>query len=286
VSGDLRVDGTIWVLLPIHDRRPVTERFVRSLAAQTDTNFQLILIDDGSTDGSAESVCSILPGTTVIRGRGDWWWAGGLEQGRRWLLRHKWSPGDLVLLANANTVLDSSFLADGRTALAPAHKGLLLAQLYRFSDGSYEESGVHANWRTLEFTGVSDPSLINCFSTRGLLIRVDDFIAIGSFHTTLLPHYGSDYEFTIRARRRGFSLVSDPKFKLRYDESTSGRILPPPRSFRSFLRTSVSKRNVDSPLYWTMFILLSCPPLLIPGNLLRIWKSFARSLAHVCRHPG
>jgi GT2 family glycosyltransferase len=283
VSADAAVDGTIWVLLPIHDRRQVTERFVESLAAQIDRNYRLILIDDGSTDGSADAVCSVLPETTVIRGRGNWWWGGGLQQGRLWLLRHKWGRGDLVLLANANTVFEPDFLAEGRLALAHHPRALLQAQLYRLSDGSFVEAGVHVDWRALRFTGVADTSAINCLSTRGLLMRADDFIAIGGFHPRLLPHYGSDYEFTIRAKRRGYALISDPSFKLSYDEETSGRRPAEVGSVRLFLKTSFSKRTIENPAYWTTFILLSCPPRLVPRNLLRVWKTFARQLVQARR---
>ena len=286
LSPNSEVGGTIWVLLPIHDRRPVTERFVRSLAAQTDTDFHLILIDDGSTDGSAEAVCELLPRTTVIRGRGNWWWGGGLQQGRLWLMRNKWGPGDLVLLANANTVLEPDFLAEGRAALAPHPKTLLLAQLYRLSDGSFVESGVHVDWHALSFTGVADTSLINCLSTRGLLMRAHDFIAIGGFHPRLLPHYGSDYEFTIRARRKGFALESDPAFRLSYDEETSGRRPAEVGSIQAFLRSTFSKRTIENPAYWTTFILMSCPPRLVPRNLYRIWKKFAQQLVHARRSQG
>jgi GT2 family glycosyltransferase len=217
VRTDLVVDGTIWVLLPIHNRRAVTERFVRGLVAQTDQNYHLVLIDDGSTDGSAQAVCSLLPGATVLRGRGNWWWGGGLQHGLRWLLRGKLSRGDLVLIANSNTVVEPGFLKAGRAALAPHPSSLLQAQLYRLSDGGFVEAGVHVDWEKLRFEGVADPDEINCLSTRGLLLRADDLVAIGGFHTWLLPHYGSDYEFTIRARRRGFALISDPGFMLWYD---------------------------------------------------------------------
>ena len=74
-------EGTVYVLLPVHNRRPVTEAFARSLAAQTDRNVRLVLIDDGSTDGTADAVKAILPDTVVITGQGNWWWGGGLQQG-------------------------------------------------------------------------------------------------------------------------------------------------------------------------------------------------------------
>ena len=46
----------IYILLPVHNRREVTRGFVECLAAQTFSDYHLVLIDDGSTDGTAEMV--------------------------------------------------------------------------------------------------------------------------------------------------------------------------------------------------------------------------------------
>ncbi|MEO8935379.1 MAG: glycosyltransferase, partial [Burkholderiaceae bacterium] len=69
----------IYILLPVHSRRALTERFIRCLQAQTYTDFHVVLIDDGSTDGTAEMVAALLPGRlTILTGTGDWWWGGSL----------------------------------------------------------------------------------------------------------------------------------------------------------------------------------------------------------------
>ena len=73
------VAGTVYVMVPVHNRRAITESYVRSLAAQTDRGVQLVLIDDGSTDGTADAVRDIMPDAIVITGKGDWWFGGALR---------------------------------------------------------------------------------------------------------------------------------------------------------------------------------------------------------------
>ncbi|HUK05974.1 MAG TPA: glycosyltransferase, partial [Burkholderiales bacterium] len=46
--------GLLYVLAPVHNRRALTERFIGCLKAQTDRDYRLVLIDDGSTDGTAQ----------------------------------------------------------------------------------------------------------------------------------------------------------------------------------------------------------------------------------------
>lgn len=267
-------DGTIYVLLPVHNRRSVTEKFVGCLAGQTDRRFHLVLIDDGSTDGTAQAVIAILPTTTVLRGSGSWWWAGSLQRGYRWLSRRQLSARDIVLIANDDTGFDADFLARARAALAGSRRALLLAQLYSKDSGEYVESGVHVDWSRLTFTGVSELSQVNCLSTRGLFLFARDFIELGGFHPHLLPHYGSDYEFTIRAQRKGFQLRSVPAVKLWYDEFTTGIRSVSTASIRDYLRTTLSRRSVANPIYWTTFLLLSCPHSYLPRNLVRVWRGF------------
>jgi len=79
------VNENIYILLPVHNRLEITQRFITCLKAQTYQKYHLILIDDGSSDGTAEMVQENISSLTVVRGKGSWWWAGALQQGYRWL---------------------------------------------------------------------------------------------------------------------------------------------------------------------------------------------------------
>ena len=93
----------IYVFLPVHNRRETTERFIQCLKMQSYQNYHLVLIDDGSTDGTEEMVRSQIEPLTVIKGRGDWWWAGALQQGYEWLRSEARKPSDVVLIINDDT---------------------------------------------------------------------------------------------------------------------------------------------------------------------------------------
>ncbi|MGC8765926.1 MAG: glycosyltransferase [Brevinematia bacterium] len=74
-----------------------TETFLKFLVNQTHKNFQLILIDDGSVDGTDQMVLSYPPDTIVIKGNGNWWWGGSLHQGYKWIKKFVKNKDDIVL---------------------------------------------------------------------------------------------------------------------------------------------------------------------------------------------
>src|ERR1700733_12221122 len=54
------------VIIPTYNRRAMVLEAVASVLAQREANFELIVVDDGSTDGTSESLAQI-DGLTLIR---------------------------------------------------------------------------------------------------------------------------------------------------------------------------------------------------------------------------
>lgn len=265
----------IYIILPVHNRREITEQFVKHLMVQTYGDFHLVLVDDGSSDGTGEMVLSYLPDTSVIRGRGDWWWAGGLQRGFEWMKSHGIPGTDIVLLINDDVSFGADFLQNAVNCLGQNPTALLLAQSWKEEEGLIADRGVSVNWKKFTFTPASEDSEVNCFSTRGLFMSADTFIKTGGFRPTLLPHYLSDYEFTIRAGRKGFIFKTDDRVRLTVNDQTTGYHSGiKAQSMSAFLRKLFSKRAAMNPVYFTNFVLITCPLPYIPLNILRIWKGF------------
>jgi GT2 family glycosyltransferase len=264
----------VYVLAPVHNRRATTEKFIRSLLAQTHVDWHLVLIDDGSKDGTEAMARALVPESslTVLRGTGNWWWAGSLQQGYRWL-KSNGRPQDIVLTMNDDTEFDPGFLASAVRALKP--HSLLLARLHNMK-GECVEVGVCWDWKALLARGVMEGSEVNCFATRGLFMRVGDFLDLGGFHPVLLPHYLSDYEFSLRAHRRGYSLITSRDVSLRYDdnEALTGIRSTQGHTTLKRLRLNLSIRSTANPVYWTSFVLLASPLRYMPANVLRVWYRY------------
>jgi len=226
-----------------------------------------VLIDDGSTDGTEQMVRERVEDLTVIRGNGDWWWAGSLQQGFNFLKKRGLSDDDYVLIINDDVVFGKEFIAKGISILDKNKQTLLLAQHQEGNNSPPQETGTHADLKTFSFTTPSEN--INCLHTRGLFLKWADFVDIGGFHPIILPHYLSDYEFTIRAYKKGYKCLTTPELTLSYPIDQN---VPPIdySSFSRFRRSLFSIKQNYNPIYQISFIFLACPVRWIPRNLIFI----------------
>lgn len=267
----------IYILLPVHNRREITRRFIECLKVQSYRDYHLVLIDDGCIDGTQEMVRNDINDLTVIKGKGDWWWTGSLKQAYAWLKAGDFPVNDIVLIINDDTIFENNFLETAVSILSRQAKTLLQAQCYGWKSKQLIDSGVCVDWKRLTFEQAVTPDQINCLSTRGLFMRMGDFLFIRGFHSRLLPHYASDYEFTMRARRKGMKLMTHPSLKLWVNECTTGyHQLDISDTFCASLKKLFSKKTQINPVIWTSFILLSCPWSLKTINIVRIWIEIAK----------
>lgn len=266
------------ILLPVHNRRATTERFVAALARQTWREFHLVLIDDGSMDGTAEAVRALWPDVEVVRGSGKWWWAGALDQGCRHLAHKGIADDDLLLLINDDVVIGPEFLAQGRAEMASVTDTLLLARQVNAATGEEIDhgGGVHADLVELRFSAAREPERINCLPTRSLFLRWRDLQRAGGFRPERLPHYLSDYEFTLRAHRRGLALRIARAATVGVQMERTGRSLENLFCVRRLERFALlfSPRFKDNPLTWSAFVGLAAAPRRRPYLWLKIWGNF------------
>jgi GT2 family glycosyltransferase len=267
----------IHVLLPVHNRAAVTVSFARALAGQTRTDYRLVLIDDGSTDDTVERVRAVLPPErlVVVHGDGHLWWAGALQRGYLLLAADQGvAEGDAVLIANDDMTFGPGFLAAGMLLL-DAHPDAAIQAVGHDLLSGVVDRGVIASLSVLRFRAAGPGERANCLSTRGLLMRVGVLLASGGFRPRWLPHYLSDYEFTLRLRRRGVKLICDERFNAVVRLEMTGREQYRRDGLRSFWNEAFSNRAKYNPKHMSAFILMTCSWWAVPFQLTRVWLRFA-----------
>ena len=249
----------VFILLPVHNRWFITLDFIATLKKQTYSNYQLVLIDDGSTDGTAESVKELVPDAHVIKGNGNFWWAGSLQAGINYLKSVSIQPDSIVLMINDDTLLPEDFLKTGVTLIKESDQQIFCAQAYSMITGELLDSGVRIDWFKYQFIPVKNEAEINCLSTRGLFLRFSDFKKIGEFIPEVLPHYYSDYEFTYRAGVRGYRLRSPLELRIQMNEKTTGLQKPDGLKFREYFKKTFQIRSAINPWTGVKFVNIAAP---------------------------
>lgn len=283
------MNGEVHVLLPVHNRRDVSVSFAGALMRQTWRDFRLILIDDGSTDGTAEAVRAVCPAVEVIKGEGNWWWAGALEQGGRYLASQGIADDAVLLLINDDVEIGQDFLVRAMAEFTPRRDTLMLARQMNATTGEEIDrgGGVHADLRHLRFRAARSAEEINCLPTRGLFLRWKDWRRTGGFRPERLPHYMSDYEFTLRAARAGLALSVARDATVAVQTERTGRSLANlfamPRAER--FRLLCSPRYQDNPRTWTAFVSLTVPVSRRPWLWLKIWVNYLLTVARCVYRP-
>lgn len=244
----------IYIVTAVHNRYKITKKFVKMLKSQTKKQFMLLLIDDGSTDGTIAMVQKNLPDTVILYGNGNLWWGGALHKAYQWLILNA-EKDDMVIFSNDDVFWPNNYLEIGCAILSTQNEILLTGLGYSKQTGKLVDAPVVWDFPHNKGHCPEANELPNCCSTRSLFFRVGDFAKIGGFHPIMLPHYLSDYEWTIRAVRKGYKIVTDERLCYWLDESSTGLRNRKQQSIKQIF----SKKSNVNPLVRINFIILSTP---------------------------
>ncbi len=201
------------VLIASHNRREATLSCLRSLAAQvvTDAEVNVYLVDDGSTDGTAEAVQREFPATRVLPGRGDLFWAGAMHLAERHALL---DAPDFLLWLNDDVTLE----ADALARLLATHDELMtsgsaptvIVGATRDSRGRTSYSGVQQTsaLRRMRFT-LQEPGDVpqRCATMNGnvVLIPVSAVERVGGIDERY-RHAMADIDYGLRCAKSGIAV--------------------------------------------------------------------------------
>lgn len=246
----------LYVVTAVHNRYQITKQFVERLCQQTYKDISLVLVDDGSTDGTADMVKALIPNAVVLQGDGNLWWGGALHLAYKWIKKNA-SCSDYVWIANDDTAFSDDYCASALTILKSRDDILLTG--YGISKQTGKQVDGAVNFIFPECAGYRNENTKayeNCASTRSLFLKVSHCIKVGGFHPVLLPHYGSDYEWTIRAcRKNKIKVYCTNELMYEANEETTGYHDPKTQSIKKIF----SKKSMSNPFYKMNFALLAAP---------------------------
>lgn len=203
----------IYIVIPVHNRKATTLQCLEHLKQQTYHDYKIVIVDDGSTDGTAEAITAAYPATTILPGDGQLWWAGAMHQGITYALNQA-SEHDYILSLNDDVIMEPDYLQQLLTASQANHQAVVGSLCKDSQDhAKILDAGITLQWKPYRYGQVvyhSQQAYVQNVATvsgRGVLIPVPVIKQIGNFAKEKFPHYGADYEYGLRIKAAGIPLI-------------------------------------------------------------------------------
>lgn len=210
------IEPKVFICIPVHNRITLTIKCLESIYTQDYKNIVTIICDDNSTDDTFNIVSHKFPLVILLRGNGNYWWAGAMNECVRKALTIG-QINDYIFTLNNDTELEKNTLTKLVCESIKTKRSVMGAvNLFYYNRNKIEPSafklrqkigGVKRinNWGDdiNKFKGNIE---VDSLSGKGVLIPSEIFRNIGYYNNTYLPHYHSDNEFLIRAHNRGYRI--------------------------------------------------------------------------------
>ena len=218
-----------------------------SLSLLTYPNFRVLVVDNGSSDGTSEAIQTLFPNVELITNEHNLGFQGGFNAGMRYALK---SAADFVLVMNNDTTVQSDMLDELMAYAGPPEVGMLSPKIYYFVEPNRIWSvGGDRHPLTFEMTHKGDNQidhgqwdkviardfLVGC----AMLMKRALLEEVGLFDLGFHPIYYEDVDLCVRARRVGFRLLLVPSAKMWHKVSASGGGSSSPRERYLMARHSV-----------------------------------------------
>jgi len=222
------------VVIPTFNRKDSIIHVLKLLEKRVIKNIDLsiIVIVDGSTDGTLEAIQSLFSDVIIIEGDGNWWWTRSVNEGCKAALKN---GSDAVLLLNDDITFDSNYLENILKSIEKEPDAIIGslnvteekerriyfsgAKKIRCWDGKLQR--YHTFLSLYKKNNLSGLQKSIVLPGRGLFIPSWVFKKIGFFDEKALPQYKADYDFVLRANKNNIhSFISWDSIIFSYVETT------------------------------------------------------------------
>jgi len=209
------------VLITCYNRKTKTLACLEALFNQALTpeiTLDVYLVDDGSTDGTAEAIQQAYPQVNILPGNGHLFWNGGMRLALAEAIKqdydyYLWLNDDVILYPKALTTL---FATSGHLAEQGDVRSIVVGSTQDPEQGTLTYGGVVQEywWHPLRFCLVQPNETVQrCNTINGncVLIRREVVQVVGNLDPALI-HYLGDYDYGLRAQNQGCSLWISPEY--------------------------------------------------------------------------
>lgn len=241
----------LFVIIPVHNRKGITKNCLLLLTDQSDKNYNIIVVDDGSTDGTSEMITDEFPDIILLQGDGNLWWSGAINKGVKFALKLN---ADYVLCLNDDITVKDDFIEKIKywadkyqnsifgCAAADIHSNELLYLgtkfIWKYGNSiDYKKDELKRNYKENMLIELDN------YVGRGLLIPAEVFKRIGLFDDEGFPQSGADQDFTFKAHKAGYKIYVNTEAKIYSTFSEKDNIFFKEFNLKNFYKYLTSRKS-------------------------------------------
>lgn len=265
----------LYIVIPVFNRKDFTRDCLLSLQKQTNRNFEVVIVDDGSTDGTSDMIKTEFPETHVLYGDGSLWWTASVNMGIKFSLERGASS---VMTLNNDVIATEDFIEKMIRWSEKYPDSLLGAMALEAKSKKPIYGGERLNWRrnkSIKLLNIipkeNQKGLheVSYFPGRGLLIPRKVIEKIGLFAQDKFPHYFADYDYTSQAKIKGFKVYCNYDARLlTYPDESGDFQNRKKKTVKNYYNHLFGIKGGGNLINFTRFAFRNCPPFFIPNYLL------------------
>jgi len=222
-KGDAVLVGSsrrVVIVTTVYNRKTITLQALRSLSRidRNDLDIHIVVVDDGSTDGTGEAIRRHFPEVEVITGDGNLWDTRGSNIGFRAALKRK---PDYILWINDDSIFHEQFLVRMVYCAETYPKSVVGALLLRWDSPRqvYQCSPRWSTWygglwwpryQTVDSIP-QEPWEVYFIAGNCVLFPRQVLEQVGVMNERAFPYHNGDAEYLPRIRKAGWRLLIEPK---------------------------------------------------------------------------
>lgn len=227
----------ISLIIPVFNNLDFTKKCLKNLSGQLSRfsqnaeSVKIIIVDDGSTDGTSSWVLNNYPNVEVLSGDGNLWWSGGINKGMRFAIDAL--KTDYILWWNNDILSDAAYFENLFQLIKSHPENVIFGSKIFFlgkeliwgMGGRFEpKKGVKYMYGQGKRDGLEfgKPLDVDWFPGMGTCFHSSIINKIGFLDEKNFPQYHGDSDYTFRAKKAGFQLIAFPQLIIYNDKSSSG----------------------------------------------------------------